>query len=158
MARLTSRAVLSLAAVSATATAAVALMTPAAGLAAPANDNYYVNTSASCVSGKAGDGPYSGYLRFVDYGPGAKGGGDNDDYFVLSDNCADSQGVKAWAWIDGKAVGDRYLGSGDGSSVVWDPLGNVKDGQNVGMKICQVDGNADPTPDWCQSVTITLHE
>jgi hypothetical protein len=155
MARLTGRAFAGLAAVSVAATAVVTLVTPGAVFAAPANDDFTIYTTDVCQDGP---GYYAGSVKFVDYGPGAKGGGNNDDYFVVADTCRDSHGVKAWAWVDGVLEGDKYVGSGAGTSAVWDPIGNVANGQKVGMKICEVDGNDDPLPVFCSDVTLTLRE
>jgi hypothetical protein len=154
MRRTTGRAASGLAAVSLAATAVVTLVTPAAGVAAAAaSDDYTLRTAGACGAADAREG----YLKFVDNGPGAPGGGDNDDYFIVADTCGDNDGVKAWAWVDGVLKGDKYNGSGNGSKLVWDPIGNVKDGQSVGMKICGVDGN-EGTPYDCTTKTITLHE
>lgn len=92
-----------------------------------------------------------GKAEFVDYGEGAPGGGMNDDYIVVSDGCPDFHGAKAWAWLDGVLLGSRYNGNGYESSVVWDPFpgGNVAEGEEIGLKVCLVDGNSDPYPDPC---------
>jgi hypothetical protein len=82
-----------------------------------------------------------GYARFVDYGPGAPGGGNNDDYVRVCDFYAgDHDGVKAYAWIGNDYQGSKYNGKGAGECVVWDPFPNVKPGQTVGLKVCLVDG------------------
>jgi hypothetical protein len=95
-------------------------------------------------------------VEFVDYGPGAPGGGDNDDYTVIHDYCADGHGVKAYAWINGTFLGSRYNGNGlAGDPVIWDPFGNVAPGNAIGLKVCLVDGNDDPTPFDCTSTTHT---
>jgi hypothetical protein len=63
-----------------------------------------------------------GAVDFVDYGPGAPGGGNNDDYAVVHDYCGDGHGVKAWAWLDGVLIGSQYNGNGlAGAPVIWDP-------------------------------------
>jgi hypothetical protein len=151
MARLTSLAVSGLAAASLAATAVVTLVTPGAALA---NDNHTLNPLGICSQGPSA---LSGYFKFVDNGPGAAGGGNNDDYFVVADTCPDGHGIKAWAWVDGVAKGDKYVGAGNGTKVVWDPIGNVKDGHSVGMEVCLVDGNAG-TPRSCSAQTFTLNE
>jgi hypothetical protein len=91
----------------------------------------------------------------VDYGPGAAGGGNNDDYVVIQDRCADGHGVEAWAWLDGPSHGARYDGNGQtGAAVVWDPFpsGNVKPGQVIQLRVCLVDGASDTTPSSCTTV------
>jgi hypothetical protein len=92
-----------------------------------------------------------GEASFVDYGPGAPGGGNNDDY-EFGDLCPDGHGVKAWAWIGSKLLGSKYDGEGSGPAIIWDPFpaGNVKAGDLVGLKICEVDG-ANGTPFNCGS-------
>jgi hypothetical protein len=92
-----------------------------------------------------------GLATFVDYGPGAAGGGNNDDYVRIADLCSDGHGVKAYAWINGYYLGSGYNGNGYGSAVIWDPFGNVLPGQKIGLKVCLVDGNNDPTPFRCLS-------
>ncbi|MFD8260103.1 hypothetical protein ACFV19_14450 [Streptomyces griseoluteus] len=100
-----------------------------------------------------------GYVDFIDYGPGAPGGGDNDDYLVIHDRCADGHGVEAYAWLDGAYLGKHYDGNGlDGAAVVWDPFGNVQDHQTVGIKVCLVDGPDDPSPSYCDSRQAEIHE
>jgi hypothetical protein len=97
-----------------------------------------------------------GHVAFVDYGEGAPGGGNNDDYVVISDECSDGHGVKAYAWLNGVYLGSRYNGNGKfGADVVWDPFGNVVGGQSVGLKLCLVDGSSDPTPSACNQATRT---
>jgi hypothetical protein len=100
---------------------------------------------------------YCGYADFIDYGEGAPGGGSNDDFIYIRDSCADGHGVKAWAWLDGVALGSKYFGGGAAGSepLSWDPFGNVLAGQSVGVKVCLVDGSDDPTPFSCDSHTQT---
>lgn len=97
-----------------------------------------------------------GTNEFVDYGPGAPGGGDNDDYLEIHDYCADGHGVEGYAWLDGKYLGKKYNGNGlAGAPVIWDPFGNVKSGHTIGMKVCNVDGADDATPTGCMSGEFT---
>ena len=124
----------------------VALVTSSA--AAAHDDSFTVFTTDGC-----------GAVDFVDYGPGAPGGGDNEDYAVIHDYCSDGHGVKAWAWLNGTAIGEQYDGNGlAGAPVIWDPFkpwGNVLPGDAVGLKVCLVDGNGDPSPDKCAEHTQT---
>jgi hypothetical protein len=64
--------------------------------------------------GRARWSSWHGFAQFQDYGPGAPGGGNNDDYIIVGDTCADGVGVKAWAWLDGVLLGSKYNGSGSG--------------------------------------------
>jgi hypothetical protein len=101
-----------------------------------------------------------GLATYVDYGEGLPGGGKNDDYITITDECKDNHGVKAWAWLNGTCLEGChgvYNGSGAGKvTLVWDPFpnGNVREGDSVGLKICSVDGDTDPTPTGCDSGTI----
>jgi len=92
-----------------------------------------------------------GVISFIDYGPGKPGNGKpNDDYVQIWDTCDNKHGVKGWAWINGKLKGEKYNGTGSQSKpVIWDPFGNVKKGDYIGLKICEVDGNGDRTPGPC---------
>ena len=119
-------------------------VTPAA-----VNDSFNVSTTDGC-----------GRADFVDFGPGAPGGGDNDDYIVIHDFCSDGHGVKVWAWLNGVSVnGDvgRYNGNGlAGDAVVWDPfkaLGNVDAGDSVGIKVCLVDSSTASSGLFCREMT-----
>jgi hypothetical protein len=109
---------------------------------AAVNDNFYAQTTDGC-----------GVVNFIDYGPGAPGGGDNDDYTVIHDYCADGHGVRAWTWLDGVYLGSMYNGNGQaGSPVVWDPYkpyGNVGAGDLVELIVCLVDGSGDTTGARC---------
>jgi hypothetical protein len=109
---------------------------------AAVNDDFAAVTSDGC-----------GVVNFIDYGPGAPGGGNNDDYLVIHDYCADGHGVRVWATQDdGGTVFSRYNGNGlAGAPVVWDPFlnGNVKAGQSVWLEVCLVDGPAYQTPSRC---------
>jgi len=114
--------------------------TPAA--AAPTDDDGFTVYTT--------DHMWCGSAEFVDYGPGAPGGGNNDDYVEVKDGCPDRVGVKAWAWLDGRLLGSKYVGPGI-KTVVWDPFGNVRANQEVGLKVCKVSGNNDPTPTNCEA-------
>jgi hypothetical protein len=129
--------------------ATVSLSLVAAGPALGYNDSFAVVAKYGC-----------GMATFVDYGPGASGGGPNDDYMEVMDTCSDHHGVKAYTWVNGNFLGSKYNGNGSGSLVVWDPFdgallrarGNdVVANDLVGVKICLVDGNSDPTPFNCSS-------
>jgi hypothetical protein len=128
-----------------TAISAVAL---SASPAAAAHDDYmFVETTDVC-----------GSADFIDWGQGAPGGGDNDDYIDIDDDCGDGKGVKAWAWLNGTALGSKYHGAGAHTSVTWDPFaarGNVSAGDRVGIKVCLVDGSSDPTPTRCAEKSMT---
>ncbi|GHH84679.1 hypothetical protein GCM10018793_49770 [Streptomyces sulfonofaciens] len=118
----------------------------AVGPARAAEDSTAITTPEGC-----------GGLDYDDYGPGAAGGGDNDDYFVIHDYCGDYHGVKAWAWQNGTYLGGRYNGNGlAGAAVVWDPFkdDNVAPHDRIGMKVCLVDGD-DGAPFACTSYTFT---
>jgi hypothetical protein len=117
------------------------------------NDGWYIMTSNGC-----------GQADFIDYGEGLSGGGMNDDYVTIEDYCSDGHGVKAWAWLTRNGVkyylGGAYDGYGNfsrnGVYEVWDPFkdyGNVQAGDYVGLKVCLVDGDSDPTPSYCYSET-----
>ncbi|MFC8369483.1 MULTISPECIES: hypothetical protein [unclassified Streptomyces] len=126
------RAIAARAAFTTTAVAAATMLFGAQAAVAATNDSFAVGTtSGGC-----------GVVNFVDYGAGAPGGGNNDDYLVIHDYCGDGKGVRAYAWI-----GSTYLGAKNntnglaGSAVVWDPFGNVTGGQKVGIKVCLFDSN-----------------
>jgi hypothetical protein len=112
--------------------------------AAAVDDSFSVSTTDDC-----------GAVNFVDYGPGAPGGGNNDDYLVIHDYCSDGHGVEGYAWLDGAYLGKKYNGNGlAGDPVVWDPFAdyhNVQAGDVVGIKVCLVDGPNDATPSKCAS-------
>jgi hypothetical protein len=100
----------------------------------------------------------AGFVDFIDYGPGAPGGGNNDDYAVIGDYRADGHGVRAYAWVDGRYLGTKYNGNGYYSEVVWDPFGNVTADQDVGLKVCLVDGPNDTTPFACGEDTQNIYD
>jgi hypothetical protein len=91
----------------------------------------------------------AGAARYVDYGPGSPANpANNDDYIVVADICSEGDGVKAWAWLNGKCLescAGRYV-HGVGATSYWDPFpdGEVKKGGYVGLKVCSVDGNSGP--------------
>jgi hypothetical protein len=106
------------------------------------DDSFGVNTADGC-----------GGADFVDYGTWPNGS-TNDDYVVVHDFCSDGHGVKAYAWLNGTYKGSKYNGNGlSGAPVYWDPLGNVGPNDEVGLKVCLVDGDSDPTPFACYSHT-----
>lgn len=120
------------------------------GLTSPAfaatDDSFSIYTSNGC-----------GAADYADYGPGAAGGGNNDDYVLVHDYCADGLGVKAYAWQNGEYLGSKYNGNtASGAAVVWDPFidGNVKGGDTVGLKVCLSDGASASTVTKCESWTI----
>lgn len=119
-----------------TAGAALLLGSPAQ---AAINDSFGVGTTdRDC--GRPG-----GVANYVDYGPGAPGGGNNDDYVVIHDYCADGWGVAAWAWKNGSYLGGKQNRNGyAGNPVVWDPFtgtNNIHSGDNVGLKVCLFPSN-----------------
>jgi hypothetical protein len=125
---------------------------PAAGAAI--DDSFQVESASS----KCGAG---GFAYYNDYGPGLKGGGNNDDYIEIGDSCDNGHGVKAWAWLNGyclEGCNGQYHGYGAGNGIIiWDPFkayGNVIRNDVVKLKICNVDGNNDPTPTGCDSQEI----
>jgi hypothetical protein len=143
------------------ATLGVGLAGLATGPAAAAvNDDFSAETIDWC-----------GAVDFVDYGPGAPGGGNNDDYLVIHDYCGDEHGVKAWASVTQRTtagnltfpLGSKYNGNGlSGSPVYWDPFkdfnpdSNLVSGDIVTLRVCLVDGNNDPTPASCGTATHTM--
>lgn len=96
---------------------------------------------------------YCGAANFIDYGPGAPGGGNNDDYVVIHDYCPDGHGVRVWGWLDQLPIGSYYNGNGrNGAAVVWDPFrqfGNVDAGMEVHLEVCLVDGSGDTSGSHC---------
>ena len=111
---------------------------------AAASDDFTVRTIDSRGGGSA---------QFVDNGPAG------DDYIVIHDLSADGHGVKAYAWINGIYFGSMYNGNGlAGAAVTWRPWENVFDGDSVGLKVCLVDGDNDPTASSCGSATKVIHE
>jgi hypothetical protein len=122
----------------------------AAGPAAAVDDSFPVSTGNGC-----------GAANYVDSGPGASGGGDNDDYIVIHDYCTDHHGVKAWLnWSDADgnwlAFGDwQYNGNGlAGDPVIWDPFGSrtVKKGDYLDLRVCLVDGANDTSGSSCGEI------
>jgi hypothetical protein len=105
------------------------------------------------------DGPV-GSIFFIDNGPGTPGNGEsNDDYVEIWDTCDNHHGVKGWAWRNGKLLGAKYNGTGSQKRpVIWDPFGNLKDGDYVGIKVCEVDGSGDNSPGPCDNGSDYVHE
>jgi hypothetical protein len=130
--------------------AALSAVFATASPAVAADDTFWAIAGSSCPS--AVNVSWEGFAQFQDYGPGAPGGGNNDDYIIVVDDCPNGAGIKAWAWLDGVLLGSKYNGNGAGTTVVWDPFGNVTAGQSVGLKVCSVNGNSG-TPYHCASVT-----
>ncbi|WP_027344585.1 hypothetical protein [Hamadaea tsunoensis] len=96
----------------------------------------------------------AGYIYFVDYGEGdLSNPAKNDDYITLRDTCANGNGVRGYAFLNGTSLGSVYNGKGNGSFVVWDPFGNVKAGDKVGIAICSVNGSGGSPYD-CSSVFV----
>jgi hypothetical protein len=102
------------------------------------NDDFAALTTDEC-----------GVANFIDYGPGAPGGGNNDDYVVIHDYCADGHGVQVYLEVDDNGYWySQYNGNGRaGAPVIWDPFlyGNVKAKQKVEIEVCLVDGINDLT-------------
>lgn len=129
-----------------------ALVLAAGPASATTNDNFSAHTT----------GGGCGAVDFIDYGAGAPGGGNNNDYLVVHDYCSDGHGVKAWVWwyTDSGTLlyyGSKYNGNGEaGAPVYWDPfasLGNTIGGDRVSVKVCLSDGNSDPTVTNCDSAS-----
>lgn len=121
--------------------AAAATALAAVPASAAVDDSFVASTTDTC-----------GTVNFIDYGPGAAGGGNNDDYLVIHDNCPDGHGVRAWAYLNGVGIGTQYNGNGNGSAVVWDPFqahGNVDAGDWVSVLVCLVDGAGDTGGSHC---------
>jgi hypothetical protein len=93
-----------------------------------------------------------GVVSFIDYGAG-ESGGDNDDYLVIRDYCADGHGVIAYVWVENVYLGSKYNCNGlAGAAVIWDPCkarGDVAEGERASISVCLVDGASDPTPSKC---------
>lgn len=107
------------------------------------------------------EGVYGACARFVDYGEGWPGGGNNDDYVVLHDYNPDGYGTKAYAWLNGRYLGWKYNGNGyAGDPVLWDPFGNVIKGDYIGLKVCLSDGPDDPNvfEHWCVHFSEYSHD
>ena len=76
------------------------LVTTSAGAAE--NDDFAAVTTDGC-----------GVAQFKDYGPGPPGGGNNDDYVVIHDYCADGHGVIAYlSWDNIGYWFNKYNGNG----------------------------------------------
>ena len=120
-----------------------------AGASVTVDDGFSVSTkSGGC-----------GATDFVDYGPGAPGGGDNDDYLVIHDYCSDGHGVRGYAWLTRGTttyyMGSMYNGNGlAGAPVIFDPFTHaggtdVVGGDLITIQACLVDGANDTTPSNC---------
>ncbi|GAB1694912.1 hypothetical protein [Krasilnikovia sp. M28-CT-15] len=124
-------------------TGSVLLMFPGAAFAGH-DDSFKVRTTDSC-----------GGADFVDYGPGAPGGGDNDDYIVIHDYCGDGYGVSVDVWRTGEFWSRGYNGAGSsGAAVIWDPFAganNVRAGEEIGIKVCLAHGKDDWSGAKCQT-------
>lgn len=121
-------------------------------MAGPASATVAVDDSFSVSTRPNG----CGATDFVDYGPGAPGGGNNDDYLVIHDYCSDGHGVRGYAWLNGVYMGSKYNGNGlAGAAVIFDPFThaggtNVVGGDLVTIQACLVDGANDTTPFNCE--------
>jgi len=112
---------------------------------AAAGDSFSAKAGPLCYRPQHPHG--SGIASFIDNGRGVPGNDkSNDDYIEVLDACVDHHGVRAWAWLNGRLLpGSKYNGKGYRKTVYWDPFpsGNVKNGDNVGIKVCLVDGSGD---------------
>ncbi|WP_433124880.1 hypothetical protein ACQPWW_20945 [Micromonospora sp. CA-240977] len=129
--------------------AALTVVLAQANPAAAGNDDFEVWTNYDRYG-------FAGIVRFVDYGPGAPGGGNNDDYLEIYDNHPDGHGVQVWAWLHGKYLDTKYHGAGSTNNPVYfDPYAifpkNVAAGERIGVKICLVDGINNLIEDSCGS-------
>jgi hypothetical protein len=132
--------------------AAAVIMTATMGSPAMAvDDSFAVSTTNGC-----------GVVNFIDYGPGWPGDGNNDDYLVIHDYCADGYGVKVWIWLTRRTTAgsltfswERYNGNGLAGEAVladpWQDQGDVVTNDRIGLKVCLVDGFSDPNPKSCDS-------
>ncbi|RSM40068.1 hypothetical protein DMB66_57625 [Actinoplanes sp. ATCC 53533] len=120
-----------------------AILAAASPAAAATNDSFGTSTNYPPSKCSNPNSP-AGAVDFVDFGPGAPGGGNNDDYLEIKDLCGDGDGVRAYAWLNGKYLGTRHNGLASGSTVTWDPFpdGNVRGGDTVSLKVCSVNGFA----------------
>jgi hypothetical protein len=138
-------------ALAATAAAATMVTLTANPAEARLNDNFKASTTQGGC----------GVLNFKDYGRGAPGNGNNDDYLVIHDYCRDGHGVRAWAFVktrgtsNYRSLGSKYNGNGRaGAPVYWDPFkaigtGNLHGGDVVAIRVCLVDSKSDRTPFKC---------
>lgn len=111
--------------------AGVSAVALTASPAAAADDGFEVYNASAC-----------GSVEFVDYGPGAAGGGNNDDYTLIHDYCSDGIGIRAYAWLNNVYLGTQYSGNGlAGAAKVWDPFGNVTGGQKITLQVCLSNGS-----------------
>lgn len=118
---------------------AVALSAAMVFPASPAfasDDSFGTHTTDNCTDGGPA-GFHGGNIEFVDFGPGATSNpANNDDYLVVADECADGWGVTGYAWLNGTYLGSHHDGRGSATSDVWDPFGNVRGGDLIGIKVC----------------------
>ncbi|AGZ40126.1 hypothetical protein [Actinoplanes friuliensis] len=144
--KLSTRFVRRAALASAAAAGAAVLLSPGAAFAAT-DDSFTVKTTNGC-----------GSVEFVDYGPGAAGGGNNDDYLVIHDYCSDGHGVTAFSTVNNGEQKSEYNGNGlAGAAVIWDPFAprNINAGDTIKLKVCLFDGPADETGQYCKTVSKT---
>jgi hypothetical protein len=126
---------------------AVILVAPGAASAAT-DDSFTVTTTDGC-----------GSAEFVDHGPGAAGGGDNDDYLVIHDYCGDGHGVAAGMTLNNGGNLTEYNGDGlAGPAKIWDPFrapepDDVRRGDKVLLRVCLYDGPSDETGAHCVTGT-----
>jgi hypothetical protein len=122
---------------------ATMLLAPGTASAA-VDDSFAARTTDRC-----------GVANFIDYGPGAPGGGNNDDYIVLHDYCADGHGVRVHLYWNGLHWSSVYNGNGlAGDPVIWDPFratspNDVEAGDGLQLQVCLVDGPNDDTGARC---------
>jgi len=109
---------------------------------AAVDDQFWAFTTDGC-----------GEIHFVDFGPGAPGGGNNDDYTEIYDNCYgsfdDGLGVRARAWVGSEYLGEQFNFSGS-ATVIWDPFaarGNVAANEWIVLEVSLVSSRTDPTPE-----------
>lgn len=135
--------------VSILAVAVPVVMSGAAGASVAVDDSFSV---ATLLGG-------CGAVDFVDNGPGAPGGGNNDDYLVIHDYCSDGYGVWGIAYRNGVKLGERYNSNGlAGAPLIYDPYThagntNIGPGDTVRIDVCLADGS---TSEWrfrCNSRT-----
>lgn len=110
------------------------------------NDNFSVRTT---------DAKGGGDSLFVDYGRFTPHGGKNDDFVQILDLEKDGYGVRAYAWVNGNYKGSKYNSRGYGAYLNWDPVGNVKPGQRVKIKVCLAAWSGAPNQ-YCDSKTRTI--
>jgi hypothetical protein len=97
------------------------LVTNSAGAAV--NDDFAAVTTDGC-----------GVAQFKDYGAGAPGGGNNDDYMIIHDYCADGHGVRANLYVTGYPF---WVGEYNGNGAAGRPgdLGSVHEREREGRSV-----------------------